>query len=99
MPSIHSSARAASATFLMCVTFRTAARKRASRFSARSPRSIAVQEEEAEGADLLAQVIRDMAGVESIHAVEGTKTIQTLIVGADITGTGASADRTSTELR
>ena len=30
-----------------------------------------------------------MADVESIHAFEGTETIQTLIVGADITGTGA----------
>ena len=44
---------------------------------------------EAEGAVPLAHVIRDMAGVESIHAFEGTETIQTLIVGADITGTGA----------
>ena len=30
-----------------------------------------------------------MADIESIHAFEGTETIQTLIVGADITGTGA----------
>ena len=36
-----------------------------------------------------AHVIRDVAGVESIHAFEGTETIQTLVVGADITGTGA----------
>ena len=30
-----------------------------------------------------------MAGVESIHTFEGTETIQTLIVGPDIVGTGA----------
>ena len=30
-----------------------------------------------------------MAGVESIHAFESTETIQTRIVGADITGAGA----------
>jgi hypothetical protein len=29
---------------------------------------------------------RKMAGIESIHAFEGTETIQTLIVGRDITG-------------
>ena len=53
--------------------------------------SIAVQEEEeeSEGVVPLAHVIRDIAGVGSIHAFEGTETIQTLIVGADITGTGA----------
>jgi len=52
--------------------------------------SIAVQEEEeSEGVVPLAHVIRDIAGVGSIHAFEGTETIQILIVGADITGTGA----------
>jgi len=42
-----------------------------------------------EGAVPLARVIRDMAGVESIHAFESTETIQTLIVGANITGISA----------
>ena len=30
-----------------------------------------------------------MAGVESIHAFESTETIQTLIVGSELTGIGA----------
>jgi len=30
-----------------------------------------------------------MADIESIHTFEGTETIQTLIVGRDITGIGA----------
>ncbi len=47
------------------------------------------QEGEAEGAVPLAHVIRDMAGVESLHAFEGTETIQTLIVGSEFTGAGA----------
>jgi glutaryl-CoA dehydrogenase len=34
-------------------------------------------------------VIRHMADVEAIHTYEGTETIQTLIVGKDITGVGA----------
>jgi len=34
-------------------------------------------------------VIRHMADIESIHTFEGTETIQTLIVGRDITGIGA----------
>jgi glutaryl-CoA dehydrogenase len=34
-------------------------------------------------------VIRHMVDVESIHTFEGTETIQTLIVGRDITGIGA----------
>jgi glutaryl-CoA dehydrogenase len=34
-------------------------------------------------------VIRHMADIESIHTYEGTETIQTLIVGRDITGVGA----------
>jgi len=34
-------------------------------------------------------VIRHLADIESIHTFEGTETIQTLIVGRDITGTGA----------
>src|SRR5258705_2709803 len=34
-------------------------------------------------------VIRHMADVEAIHTYEGTETIQTLIVGRDITGVGA----------
>jgi glutaryl-CoA dehydrogenase len=34
-------------------------------------------------------VIRHMADIESIHTFEGTETIQTLIVGRDITGVGA----------
>jgi len=64
-------------------------RTRNRKSAARSPRSIAVQEEEVEGAVPLARVIRDMAGVESIHAFESTETIQTLIVGANITGISA----------
>jgi len=31
----------------------------------------------------------DMADTEAIHTYEGTETIQTLIVGRDITGVGA----------
>ncbi|MEO9137569.1 MAG: acyl-CoA dehydrogenase family protein [Jatrophihabitans sp.] len=34
-------------------------------------------------------VIRHMTDIESIHTFEGTETMQTLIVGRDITGTGA----------
>jgi glutaryl-CoA dehydrogenase len=34
-------------------------------------------------------VIRHMVDIESIHTFEGTETIQTLIVGRDITGVGA----------
>ena len=34
-------------------------------------------------------VIRHMADLESVHTYEGTETIQTLIVGRDITGVGA----------
>jgi hypothetical protein len=33
-----------------------------------------------------------MADIEAIHTFEGTQTIQTLIVGRDITGVGASPD-------
>ena len=36
-------------------------------------------------------VIRHMADIESIHTFEGTETIQTLIVGRDITGASAFA--------
>jgi glutaryl-CoA dehydrogenase len=36
-------------------------------------------------------VIRHMADIESIHTYEGTETMQTLIVGRDITGVGAFA--------
>ena len=36
-------------------------------------------------------VIRHMADIEAIHTYEGTETIQTLIVGRDITGIGAFA--------
>ena len=36
-------------------------------------------------------VIRHMADVEAIHTYEGTETMQTLIVGRDITGVGAFA--------
>jgi glutaryl-CoA dehydrogenase len=36
-------------------------------------------------------VMRHMADIESIHTYEGTETIQTLIVGRDITGVGAFA--------
>ena len=36
-------------------------------------------------------VIRHMTDLESIHTYEGTETIQTLIVGRDITGVGAFA--------
>ena len=35
------------------------------------------------------QVIRHMADMEAIHTFEGTETMQTLIVGKDITGVGA----------
>ena len=34
-------------------------------------------------------VIRHMADIEAIHTYEGTETMQTLIVGRDITGVGA----------
>ena len=34
-------------------------------------------------------VMRHMADIESIHTFEGTETIQTLIVGREITGLGA----------
>ena len=34
-------------------------------------------------------VIRHMADIEAVHTFEGTETIQTLIVGRDITGVGA----------
>ena len=34
-------------------------------------------------------VIRHMADIESVHTFEGTETIQTLIVGRDITGASA----------
>jgi glutaryl-CoA dehydrogenase len=34
-------------------------------------------------------VMRHMADIEAIHTFEGTETMQTLIVGRDITGTGA----------
>lgn len=34
-------------------------------------------------------VMRHMAGIEAIHIYEGTETIQTLIVGREITGVGA----------
>jgi glutaryl-CoA dehydrogenase len=37
------------------------------------------------------QVIRHMADVEAVHTFEGTETIQTLIVGRDITGISAFA--------
>ena len=36
-------------------------------------------------------VIRHMADFEAIHTYDGTETIQTLIVGRDITGVGAFA--------
>ncbi|MGP0049084.1 MAG: acyl-CoA dehydrogenase family protein [Solirubrobacteraceae bacterium] len=36
-------------------------------------------------------VIRHMADIEAIHTYEGTETMQTLIVGRDITGAGAFA--------
>jgi poly(3-hydroxyoctanoate) depolymerase len=37
-------------------------------------------------------VMRHMADIEALHGYEGTETIQTLIVGRDITGIGASLD-------
>jgi glutaryl-CoA dehydrogenase len=37
-------------------------------------------------------VMRHMCDIESIFTFEGTETIQTLLVGRDITGVGASAD-------
>jgi glutaryl-CoA dehydrogenase len=37
------------------------------------------------------QVIRHMADIEAVHTFEGTETIQTLIVGRDITGISAFA--------
>jgi glutaryl-CoA dehydrogenase len=51
----------------------------------------------AEGRDLLGgngilleyHVMRHMADIEALHTYEGTETIQTLIVGRDITGVGA----------
>ena len=36
-------------------------------------------------------VIRHLVDVEAIHTYEGTETIQTLLVGRDITGVGAFA--------
>ena len=36
-------------------------------------------------------VMRHMADIEAIHTYEGTETMQTLIVGRDITGVGAFA--------
>ncbi|OZM71785.1 acyl-CoA dehydrogenase [Amycolatopsis antarctica] len=39
-------------------------------------------------------VIRHMADIESIHTFEGTETMQTLIVGRDITGIGAFTGET-----
>jgi glutaryl-CoA dehydrogenase len=36
-------------------------------------------------------VMRHMADIESLHTYEGTETIQTLIVGRDVTGVGAFA--------
>jgi glutaryl-CoA dehydrogenase len=36
-------------------------------------------------------VIRHMVDIEAIHTFDGTETIQTLIVGRDITGAGAFA--------
>jgi glutaryl-CoA dehydrogenase len=53
----------------------------------------------AEGRDLLGgngilldyHVIRHMADIEALHTYEGTETMQTLIVGRDITGVGAFA--------
>ena len=53
----------------------------------------------AEGRDLLGgngilldyHVVRHMADIEALHTYEGTETIQTLIVGRDITGVGAFA--------
>jgi glutaryl-CoA dehydrogenase len=36
-------------------------------------------------------VVRHIADMEAIHTYEGTETIQTLIVGKDITGVGAFA--------
>jgi glutaryl-CoA dehydrogenase len=52
----------------------------------------------AEARDMLADgillenhVIRHMADIEAIHTYEGTETMQTLIVGRDITGVGAFA--------
>ena len=36
-------------------------------------------------------VIRHMTDIEMLHTYEGTETIQTLIVGRDITGVGAFA--------
>ena len=36
-------------------------------------------------------VIRHMVDIESIHTFEGTETMQTLIVGRDITGVSAFA--------
>jgi glutaryl-CoA dehydrogenase len=35
------------------------------------------------------QVIKHMADIEATHTFEGTETMQTLIVGRDITGIGA----------
>ena len=64
-------------------------RSRNRKSAAPSPRSIAVQVEEAERADPPAYVIRHMADVESSHAVEGIETIQTLIIGRGIMGVGA----------
>src|SRR5262249_4493083 len=44
-------------------------------------------------------VIRHMADIEAIHTYEGTETIQTLIVGRDITGASAFARRPRNPVR
>ena len=39
------------------------------------------------------QVARHIADLEAIHTFEGTETMQTLIVGRAVTGTGAFTNR------
>ena len=66
---------------------------------AKAHNTSAAREVLAEARDLLGgngilldfHVIRHMADIESIHTYEGTETIQTLIVGRDITGVSAFA--------
>ena len=53
------------------------------------PASVPVVLSKGDGILLDYHVMRRMADIEAIHTYEGTETIQTLIVGRDITGVSA----------
>ena len=53
------------------------------------PASVPAILSKGDGILLQHHVMRHMADIEAIHAYEGTETIQTLIVGRDITGVSA----------